>query len=67
MEIYDNVDMVMGIKTVYEMEGVISNRDSYLHILNRSIPFFTMTEIILKPGEQTFIKNDVPFIDEISD
>ena len=29
-EIHDNVDMVMGIKTVYEIEGVISTRDTCL-------------------------------------
>ena len=48
------------------MERVINTRDSCLHFLNRSIPFFPKTEICLKPREQRFIKIDVPFIDKIS-
>ena len=59
--------MVMVIKNVYEREGVISTRDSCLHFLNRSIPFFPRTDILLKPREQRFIKIDMPFIDEISE
>ena len=38
-EVLDNVDIVMGIKNMYEVEGVISTVDSCLHFLNRSIPF----------------------------
>ena len=33
-EIHENMDMVMGIKNMYEIEGVISIKDSCLHILN---------------------------------
>ena len=64
-EIHDNVDMIMGIKR-YGIEGVISARNSSLHFLNRSILFFSKTEIILKPRKQRFIKIDVPFVDKIS-
>ena len=38
-----------------------------LHFLNRSIPFFPKTDVLLKPREQSFIKIDVPSIDEISE
>ena len=55
----------MGIKNVYEI-GVISTRDLCLHFLNRLIPIFRRTDILLKPREQRFIKIDMPFIDEIS-
>ena len=64
-EIHDNVNMMTGIKNVYEMEGVISPRDSCIDFLNGSILFFPMTDVLLKPREQRFIKIDVPFINEI--
>ena len=30
-EIYENVDLVLGIKNVFELEGVINSRDSDLN------------------------------------
>ena len=65
-EIHDNVDMMIGIKKAYEIEGLISTRNSCMHSLNISIPFFSNIEILLKPKEQRFIQMDVPFMDEIS-
>ena len=38
-EIHENVDLVLGIKNLFELEGVIDSRDSCLSFLNRSIPF----------------------------
>ena len=39
-EIHENVDLVVGIKNLFELEGGIDSRVSCLSILNRSIPFF---------------------------
>ena len=39
-EIHDNVDLVLGMKNVYELEGIIDTQDSSFRFLNRSIPFF---------------------------
>ena len=39
-EIFDNVDMVLGIKNVFEIEGVIDTRESSFRFLSRSIPIF---------------------------
>ena len=39
-EIHENVDLVIGIKNLFELEGVIDSRDSCVSFLNRSIPFF---------------------------
>ena len=65
-EIYDNVDLVLGMKIVFELEGVIDTWDSSFKFLNRSIPFFSKEQIILKPKEKKFIKIETPFVDEIS-
>ena len=39
-EIFDNVDMVLGIKNLFELEGVIDTRESSFRFLSRSIPIF---------------------------
>ena len=65
-EIHDNVDLVLGMKNVFELEGVIDMWDSSFKFLNRSIPFFSKEQIILKPTEKKFIKIEAPFTDEIS-
>ena len=39
-EIFDNVDMVLGIKNLFELEGVIDTRESSFRFLNRLIPIF---------------------------
>ena len=39
-EIFDNVDMVLGIKNFFEIEGVIDTRESSFRFLSRSIPIF---------------------------
>ena len=40
-EIHDNVDLVLGMKNAYELEGIIDMQDSSFRFLNRSIPFFS--------------------------
>ena len=56
----------MGIKNVFELEGVINSRDCRFGFLNRSVPIYPEKEIILKPDEEKLVKVKVLFIDEIS-
>ena len=65
-EIHDNVDLVLDMKNMFELKGVIDMQDSSFKFLNRSIPFFSKEQIILKPKEKKFIKIEAPSIDEIS-
>ena len=65
-EIHKNVDLVLGIKNVFKLEGVINARDCCFKFLNRSVPIFPEKEIILKPNEQKLVKVKAPFVDEIS-
>ena len=65
-EIHENVDLVLGIKNLFELEGVIDSRDSCLSFLNRSIPFFAKEEVEVKPKEQKLITIEAPFVEEIS-
>ena len=65
-EIHENVDLVLGIKNVFELEGVINPQECCFSFLNISIPLFPKEKIILKPKEQKLVKVVAPFIDEIS-
>ena len=65
-EIHENVDLVLGIKNIFELEGVINSRDCCFKFLNRSVPIYPKKEIILKSNEQKLVKVKAPFMDEIS-
>ena len=65
-EIHENVDLVLGIKNIFELEGVINSRDCCFKFFNRSIPIYPKKEIIFKPNEQKLVKVKAPFVDEIS-
>ena len=58
--------MVLGIKNVFELEGIINSRDCRFEFLNRSVPIYPEKEIILKLDEEKPVKVKAPFIDEIS-
>ena len=64
-EIFDNVGMVLGIKSLFELEG-----DRFLQImfrfLSRSIPVFPGEQVVVKPGEKKLIPIESPFVEEIS-
>ena len=51
---------------MFELEGVIDSWDSSFKYLNRSIPFFSKEQVILRPKAKKFIKIEAPFMDEIS-
>ena len=65
-KIHENVDLVLGIKNIFELEGMVNSRESCFIFLNRPIPFFCKEQTILKSREQRFTKIEGCFIDEIS-
>ena len=65
-KIHENVDLVLGIKNVFELEGVINSRGCRLKFLNRSVPIYPEKELILKPDEQKLVRVRAPFVDDIS-
>ena len=64
-EIHENVDLVLGIRNIFELEGEINSRDCCFKFLNRSLPIFPENHVILKPKEQKLIIGKAPFIDKI--
>ena len=65
-KIQDNVDLVMGMKNIFELEGVIDSRDLCFSFLSRSIPFFQVTTVEIAPKLQKIVVVEAPFIDELS-
>ena len=65
-EIHKNVNLVLGIKNIFELEGVINSWDCCFNFLTRSTSIFPKECIALKPKEQSLIKVDTPFLDKIS-
>ena len=65
-EIFDNVDMVLGIRNISELEGVIDSCESCFRFLSRSIPIFPREQAAVKPGEKKLIPIETPFVEEIS-
>ena len=65
-EIHKNVDLVLGIKNGFELEGIINSRDCCFKFLNRSVPIYPENEIVLKPNEQKLVRVKASFADEIS-
>ena len=65
-EIHENEGLVLGIKNIFELEGVINSRDCWFEFLNRSVPIYPEKKIILELDEQKLVKVKAPFVDEIS-
>ena len=65
-EIHDNVDLVMGMKNIFELEGMIDSQDSCFSILSRLIPFFPVTAVEIAVKTQKMVMIEAPFIEELS-
>ena len=59
-EIHENVDLVLGIKKLFKLEGVIDSQDSCVHFLNRSIPIFPREKVSGKPKEKKLVVLEAP-------
>ena len=65
-EIHEDVDLVIGIKNLFELEGIIDSWDSCVKFLNRSTPFFPTEKVMVQPREQKVLTLEAPFVEEIS-
>ena len=65
-KIHENVDLVLGIKNVFELEGVIDSCDSCFSFWNRSIPLFPKEKTKIPPKVQKMVVKEVPFVKELS-
>ena len=65
-EIHDNVDLVMGMKNIFKLEGVIDSRESCFSFLSWSISFFPVMTVEIAPKSQKMVIIEAPFIEELS-
>ena len=65
-EIQQNMDIILGIKNMFEIEGEISHRTSQFKFFNRSLPIFTLSTHRIKVGAKAYVKAKVPFIEKLS-
>ena len=65
-KIHDNVDLVMGMKNIFELEGMIDLQDSCFSFLSRSIPFFPVITVEIAPKSQKMVTVEAPFIEELT-
>ena len=65
-EIQQNMDIILGVKNMFEIEGEISCRTSQFRFLNRSLPIFTLSTHRIKVGAKAYVKAKVPFIEKLS-
>ena len=59
-KIHDNVDLVMGMKNIFELEGMIDSQDSCFSFLSRLIPFFPVTAVEIAPKMQKMVVIEAP-------
>ena len=65
-KIHENIALVMGMKNIFELEGVIDLQDLCFSFLSKSIPFFPVSTIEIVPTSQKMVIIETPFIEELS-
>ena len=65
-EIQQNMDLILGVKNMFELEGEVSCRTSQFKFLNRSLPLFPLSTHRIKVGAKAYVKAKVPFIEKLS-
>ena len=65
-KIHGNVDLIMGMKNIFELEGVIDSKESCFSFLSKSIPFFPVMTVEIAPKSQKMVIVETNFIEELS-
>ena len=65
-EIQQSMDLILGVKNMFELEGEVSCRTSQFKFLNRSLPLFHLSTHRIKVGAKAYVKAKVPFIEKLS-
>ena len=66
-EIQQSMDLILGVKNMFELEGEVSCRTSQFKFLNRSLPLFPLSTHRIKVGAKAYVKAKVPFIEKLSE
>ena len=64
-EIHNNVNLLMGMKNIFELEDMIDSHDSCFSFLSRSILFFPVMAVEMAPKMQKMVVIEAPFVEEL--
>ena len=65
-EIQQSMDLILGVKNMFKLEGEVSCRTSQFKFLNRSLPLFLLSTHRIKIGAKAYVKAKVLFIEKLS-
>ena len=65
-KIQQSMDLIFGVKNMFEIEGEVSCRTSQFKFLNRSLPVFPLSTCRIKVGTKAYVKAKIPFIEKLS-
>ena len=65
-EIQQSMDLILGMKNMFELEGEVSYRTSQFKFLNRPLPLFPLSTHRIKTGAKAYVQAKVPFIEKLS-
>ena len=65
-EIQDKMDLILGVKNIFELEGIMNTRTCSISFLNRSLPIFPLGHHRIKPGRMAYVRVRIPFIEKLS-
>ena len=65
-EIQEKMDLILGVKNIFELEGIVNTRICSVKFLNRSLPIFPVAHHKIKPGRMAYVKVRIPFVEKLS-
>ena len=65
-EIQGKMDLILGVKNIFELEGIINSQTCSVNFLNRSLPIFPLAHHKIKPGKMAYVKVRIPFVEKFS-
>ena len=65
-EIQNRMDLILGVKNIFELEGIIKSKTCSFNFLNRSLPIFPLAHHRIKLGRMAYVKVRIPFVEKLS-
>ena len=59
--LHEGIDLVIGIKHMFELEGILNTRTSSFDFFSQSIPIYPQNDLKVKQGGKVYIKVVAPF------
>ena len=60
------MDLILGVKNIFELEGIVNTRICSVKFLNRSLTIFPLAHYKIKPGRMAYVKVRIPFVEKLS-